>query len=471
VPASAAIDPLVQAIVKQELGAELRVDGLAQQGSKSWLLLVPNPLVKTSNGANLSSSYKSNNGDLLLSNGWIYTPIIPGRKENSTTIKSYDFYPQIIKDNILSSIIIPEFLVPAGFVLPRDLAMLAGHLPIGLADVELASNREEQFRRRLKDDEANSFSLLSYDYSKGKLKHIEFKPGAKADSPEMKISDIGTEDYSLITSLRKSGKDIFLADFNKATIYTLKAKDGFARDEYLKVPGVSGLKDFAFSTDATLLYVLTLRPSKLFVYKVDGLKLIREMDMAAAPFSLQALNPSDSEADYMLVATKSNSEIVLVGTFDHRISSRISMLADNLMPDAYAAEGGDVFVIAKDRLKGGSAKLLALDLVTGTTDMTISLGFEPSTILSHAASIYVAGTNPDGRSALARINPMTFTVESSCDLGTDIIEPSTLAISNTGAFMLVGSAAGENIGVVDLLTMQLVKKFNIGVKSHQLLIL
>ncbi len=35
VPASAAIDPQLQAIVKQELGAELRADGLAQQGAKT----------------------------------------------------------------------------------------------------------------------------------------------------------------------------------------------------------------------------------------------------------------------------------------------------------------------------------------------------------------------------------------------------------------------------------------------------
>ncbi len=471
-PTSAAIDPQIASIVKQELGAELRVDGLAQSGSKLWLLLVPNPLIKATNGdAAISLSYKSVNGDLLLSNNWIYTPIIPGAKDNISTIRSYDFYPQQIQDNILSSIIIPEFIIPSGFLLPRDLAMLAGHLPIGLADVELASDREQEFRRRLKEDEANSFSLLSYDYAKGKLKHVELKTTPKSNEVLTEIKELKSVEFSLITAMRKFGKDIFIADFNKTTIYKLKAKDNYATEEYLQVANYKGLKDFNFSADGTLLYVLTLNPAKLLIYKVDGLKLIREIDMAAAPFALQALNPGASDADYMLLATKSNSEIVLVSTFDYRISSRISMLADNLMPVAYTAAAGDVFVIARDRIKNHAVKLLALDIVTGKTDKNIELDFEATTLLSHAGSVYVAGTAADKRSKLARINPLTFAIETSIDLGTDISEPTTLSISNTGAFILVGSAASNNIGVVDLLNMQLLKKININAKSHQLLVL
>ncbi len=451
-PVSAAIDPQIATIVKQELGAELRVDGLAQQGSKLWLLLVPTQPKVTEN-----LSAKLINGDLLLSNGWIYTPIVT--KKNNLSIKSYDFYPQEIKNNILSAIIIPEFIIPANFLLPRDLAMLAGHLPIGLADVELASDREAEFRRRLKEDEANTMSLLSYDHSSGKIKSIELKETTTITSLD-KVS----KQLSLVTALKQFKKDIYIADHNNAVIYKIKTDDSL--EEYLRLPKNLGIKDFNFSLDGTLFYVITARESKLLIYKVDGLKPVKELDISSAAFGLTNLNASSSDADYMIFANKSNAEIALVSTFEHRISSRISIAEQGLMPEAFAVAAGDVFIIAQDRIKDSGAKLVAMDIVSTKLDQFIDLDFEPMAITSYAGSIYVAGN-----SKLVRLNPVTMMLESSLDLGTDLVDPRSIHITKTGAFALIACSGADNIGVVDLKAMQLVKKINIGAKANHLLVL
>ncbi len=451
-PASAAIDTQIATIVKQELGAELRVDGLAQQGSKLWMLLVPSQAKATE-----SLSSKLINGDLLLSNGWIYTPIIS--KGNSLTIKSYDFYPQEIKNNILSSIIIPEFIIPANFVLPRDLAMLAGHLPIGLADVELASDREAEFKRRLKEDEANTLKLLSYDYSSGKIKSIELKDTISITNLE-KLS----KQVSLVTALKKFKKDIYVADHNNAVIYKINADESF--EEYFRLPKNLGIKDFNFSLDGTLFYVLTAKEPKLLIYKVDGLKPVKELDISSGAFGLTNLNASDSEADYIVFASKSSAELDLVSTFEHRISSRISVADLGLMPEVFAVAAGDIFIITQDRIKDTGAKLVAMDIVSAKLDKFIDLDFEPMAIMSYAGSIYVAGN-----SKFVRINPVTMLIESSLDLGTDLVDPRAIHITKTGAFALIACSGADNIGIIDLKAMQLVKKVNIGSKANHLLVL
>lgn len=432
------------------------MDGIAQQGNKLWLLLVPSVPV-LSNGVTLS--YKSANGDLLLSNGWIYTPIIPGPKDKTSTIRSYDFLPQTIKDNILSAIIIPEFIIPKGFVLPRDLAMLAGHLPIGLSDVELASDREAEFKRRLKQDEANQLNLLSYDYNTGSINHIELK-----DSTRITKLEKASKKLSLITAIKKFKKDIYLADFNKSTIYKLRIEADAEPEEYLRLTKGAGLKDFAFSLDGTLLYLLTFKD--LLIYKVDGLKLFRTIAIGSGAFGLAPFNISANEADYMLLATKSLAEIDLVSTFEHRISSRISIADLELSPDAFAFAAGDLFIIARDRIKDKFTKLVVMDIVSTKLKQYIELDFEPRVISSHAGSIYVAGN-----SKLVRINPETKQITASLDLGTDLLDPSALVISNTGAFVLIACSAANNIGVVDLATMQLVKKIAIDSKAQQLVVL
>jgi len=453
-PATAAIDPQISSIVKQELGADIRIDGIAQQGSKQWLLLVPAQQQAQANGITLS--YKSANGDLLLSNNWIYTPIIPGRKDNLTTIKSFDFYPQEIKNNILSSIIIPEFIIPKGFVLPRDLAMLAGHLPIGLSDVELASDREAEFRRRLKADEANNLSLISYDHNSGEIKNIEFK-----DKLETKPLVEASKQLAFVTALKSFDKEIYAADYNKATIYKLKSSP----EEYLKLGKAQGLKDFAFSYDGTLLYVLTAKDSKLLVYKRDGLKLMRELDIASGAFGLMTYSADAGQADYVAFALKSSAEINLVSSFEHRITSRISTANLDLMPDAFTIAAGEVFIIARDRIKDKAVKLVAMDIVSAKLDRYIDLDFMPSAILSHAGSVYVAGN-----SKLIRLNPVTKEITATVDLGTDLVDPRSLHLTKTAAFMLIACSGSNNIGVIDLASMQLVKKIDIGSRAHQLLV-
>jgi hypothetical protein len=62
-------------------------------------------------------------------------------------------------------------------------------------------------------------------------------------------------------------------------------------------------------------------------------------------------------------------------------------------------------------------------------------------------------------------------IESSLDLGTDLIDPRSIHITKTGAFALIACSGADNVGVVDLKAMQLVKKINIGAKANHLLVL
>ncbi len=456
----------LQKLINKELGpkAKLRVDGTIEEAGSQWLLLIPSKPAPTESSEALTLSYKSHNGDLLLSNSWIYTPIISGKTPNSLTIRSFDFYPQIIQDNILSSIISPEFVIPKGFVLPRDLAMLAGRLPIAFADVELASHREEAFRRRLKEEEASHLSLLSYDYSSALFRTIDLEDKSEA---KIRSLDLVSSKISFLTVCKNSPQGLLLADYNRSIIYKLKAPDQL--EEYLKLPLDAGPRDFAFSADGTLFYVLNTKIPSIYIYKTDGLKLIKELPIPAASFALTTMDSTSQQADYMLFASKSSSELSLLSSFDHRISSRISLAAEGLMPEAYSVSAGKIFLIAKPS-KGGPNQLLVIDTVSLKREI-LKLESEALAITSGAGFIYVATRRSvDGHSLLLKINPEDLSIQGEADLSTDIIDPSSIVLTKTQAFALIACSGGDVVGLVDLNSMQLLKKLNISSKAHHLIL-
>ena len=137
-----------------EPGGQFRFDGVYQQGSKSWLLLVKD-LEKTEK----EDIIDVKNQDYLFygtEKAYLYTTI------KNNTIKSYKEFNSELQNEILAFTISPEFLVPAGFRITRDLATISGELPLQFRTTELATDKEEEFRQILKKQAENHLNFLAY---------------------------------------------------------------------------------------------------------------------------------------------------------------------------------------------------------------------------------------------------------------------------------------------------------------------
>jgi len=151
-------------LLKELPGAKIRLDNVVEVKDKQWLLIKPQVPVTLAENQSITLIEETDKQDFLFSNNWIYTPII------NNSIKSFDFYPESFQAVLLKSQIEQEFIVPKAFKLPRDLAMLAGRLPLELDVVELASDREIVYKQRLKElENQKPFEVLTYSNTDGKL--------------------------------------------------------------------------------------------------------------------------------------------------------------------------------------------------------------------------------------------------------------------------------------------------------------
>lgn len=497
----------IQKIMQADFAdGKYRLDGVFQSGNKLWLPIIPKELPdglvrnqrllvnvddKTTLVGQLDKKstnedqeenelsaeaqekitliYADDDHDYLFSNGWIYTQI------NENTIKSLEFYGKVIQEQILKNRIVSEFIVPNGFLLPRDLAIVTGHLPIKFRDVELATHKEERYLELLKKEIKDSnMELITYDFNSGdfklsifslkeeRLKSMNKAVSSKDKGLELKsynIDDLSKE-VSLLSQMKRIGDDIFLVDYNKDTVFKLSPNGkSFSLTEWFKLDPGLGLKDFAVSAGGEISYLLTNKEPKLFVYDTIRRKLIKTLDMPSNPDSLLSFSKDARATDYLVVEAKGGNEVVLVSSFDHRI---ITKLPVGDLPCSMAASDENLFVASK-----GAKNITVIDWVTQEKVDEIKLDSEPSKILlSPDQNRLYALSSTDA-------NLTIYSFESNdiakvIDLKPDIIEPKDLAFSPENYFLIVGSSASDSIGIIDTATEELVKKINIKGHSNKL---
>ena len=445
--------------------AQIRLDGLLQIGDKLWL-----PFVNGSNETGPATLvYKSKENDYLFSNGWIYVPM------QDNTVRGFDYYDEKIQAQILLNQITPGFLIPKGFTLPRDLAITAGRLPIELRTVELASDREIKFKERLKQEQiSNPLKFLSYSVKSGILSEVGFvKDDQQGHAHITKLEDLSAN-FSYVVNMKRIQSKIYFVDYTRGKVFALneaKLEEIASLGDYgMK----TGLQDFYLSDDFMTAYLLTNVDPKLLIVDLRTKKLIKAITVPPGSCDLTMISRNSSEPTQLYMISKSNSRLIIVNTFDYRISAEVDLnTSERLIPHALAVNASKVFIgveAVEGRASEGKGRIIVLDAITNTFVSEIKLDYIPDELsfASEADTLYALGSS-NSISYVSKINIEKMELLKTLNLSPDIQSPKGLALSRSGYLLLIASAGTNTIGVLDIASWELVYKIDIGDRSNILI--
>ena len=438
---------------------KLRLDGIWQNGNDLWLAIIPKNY--TDNKEAVGLILKTDDEDFLFSNNWIYTPI------KNNTVKSFDFYVPEIQKLLMGSLISKDFIIPKDFLLPRDLAPMAGHLPLKFRSVELASGREARYRDLLQDN-SRDLNILSYAYASGELLKLQ------NDLKPFELNEINGN-FSLISAIKSFKDKLYFSDYNKARILEFKDLDSKPQ-QLIKLSTNAGLKDFIFSKEGNLLYVLSNKHSQLLIFDMlhKEPKLIKTVDLPANSFKLGAMPGSGPASDLVLIGSRSSSEILQLGSFDHRISGKIK--TDNnkkVILNDFVSCQNSIFV-ANELLKKTEyqGEILVLDPISRNIQTSLALNYNPKILVpsQNQEIIFILGTDKENKNlSVFSYEVATLKLLNSTKLDADFIGPGAMILSRSGQFLMVGSTDSNFIGVLDTGTLELLYKSDIATSANILL--
>lgn len=480
-PVFAAADEQILKILQKELGssAQFRSDKVLKFGDKLWLPFITSEkiakAVPADSNGEISLVLRSED-DFLFSNSTLYTPIIT--KDEQETVKSFDFYDEQIQKKILSLKVNPNFLIPKNFVLPRDLAITAGHLPLDYARVPLATERQEAFMKKLALEKAKGLNFLSYDFSNGDLLRVRIKSVDGKSEKEIQSLNKVSEKLSMLSQMLVRDEKQYFLDFNKSKIWQLDLGQNLKSDveakEFLDIEG-EGLQDFSISPDAKAYYALAAKSNLIYVIDAEKKKVIKEIKVPSNSFNVTYVNYSASDVDHILIGSKASSEINIYSSFDYRLTKKIKLKrgTENYMPIAYVLANKDLYVLAKDIKRGQDFKLLVYDWVSTTFRMGFDLPYQAELmkISKDKKKLFIVAKNKDSGFVLEEFDVDNNSFVQKMDIDAELGEIASLAVNERGNFLLLGSANRHVVGVVDLESFALVQKIDLPAKSHKLSIL
>lgn len=474
------------AFTKELPGSKFRIDGTMEYQNKIWIPIVPGESASVEEPSTTKLLYKTDTDVYFFSNSWVFIPI----EEN--TIKGLDYYPEQIQEILLGAKIIPEFLVPENFELPRDLAMLSGRLPIKLRAVQLATDREVLYRERLSNKEEAKLEFFVHSISNGNLAKLSIS--ADDDFIQKDITHL-IKDISFLSKIKTVDDKTFLVDQNQAKIFYLKNKNKLDFDatkpgekeletefdliEYFDLEdyGVeASLQDFVFTHDRSTLYVLTKNPNNLLVINLETKEQIKKIETPFSCSDLLIVSRSTSEPDKILFFSKASSEIFLLNTFDHRISQKISLnelsKTNSYIPRAMLVDNDNIYLAAELGSKinhsvgSTDSALVTLDIVTGAFKSEISLPFTPNwmNFSQDGNLIYLQG-NQLKDSYLSKIEIKNMQILENLKLDPDFQDPWQLEATGYQV-LLVPSSVSNQLGLLDTDSWLMMKKFDLGFKAQ-----
>ncbi|MDA0772038.1 MAG: hypothetical protein O3C63_03750 [Cyanobacteria bacterium] len=531
-PASAALPEAIVTEFKQHYkNAKERADGLMQADNKTWLLFrSENKALQVSNGSEIQLVIKDGD-DFLFSdeiNDWIFTPIV------NKTVKSFDFFDPQIQAKILATNIVPTFLVPDSFELPRDLAITMGRLPLSLRSVELASDRELRFKERLLEEKANKpIDAISYSIKTGLLKRVGF-----SDLPLVENLDEMSAGLSYVSEIKTIDGDLYLLDYHQAKVFQITSPeikyDSLKPNEEIFRPVskrsfdvqvdqtkvatarnarvafgdnsdfqnksiesnlemtelfdltdlglVAGLRDFQIEKENGVAYFLDSLGSNIFVVDIKAKRLIKTITIPAGCSDMIKVSRSSAEPVQIMMLSKSKSSLLSINSFDYRMSKTLdlNLLSKDFryVPHALAVNESKVFVAVEainanpQKQFAVQGKVLVLDAVTSQLISSIDLDYVPIDLLlaKDNKHVYALGSNQDAAFVSKIDFEKSYSVENA-NLAPDIIDPQNMTFANTGKFVLISSSGTNTIAVFDLATWSMVHKIDIGDSSSILLAL
>ncbi len=486
----AVVPDTIQTIFAEKLpGSKFRIDGSLSFQDRIWI-----PVIAETSAADESQMepiklvFKTDTDVYFFSNKWVFIPI-----ENNT-IKGLDYYPEIIQETLLEAKIIPEFLLPQDFSLPRDLAMIAGRLPVPLRAVELASDREVLYRERVAQKQETKIEFFAYSASNGDLALFAIDNGSELLKND--LSELSS-DLSFLSKVKNIDAKHFFIEQNQAQIYRLEQSNKlkfdatkpiekdlnpeFKLEKYFSLYDYglkASLQDFVISNDKSTLYVLTKNPNNLLVINLETKEQIKKIETPYACSDLFIVSRSTSEPDKILFFSKAAAKVFILNTFDHRISQEIALnklkQEFNYLPRSLLVDTDNIYLaveaIAKKKndLLVNKASLLALDIVTGALQSEIPLDFVPQWMSFSADGRYIYTQGSFLRETyLAKIDLGQMQLSSNLKLDADFRDPSQLELLNKN-ILLVPSSISNQLGFIDTESWTMMKKFDLGFQANLL---
>lgn len=494
----AAIPEEIKTILQKELpGVKFRLDDMATVNKDLWILIKPKSQEPLANGETLSLKKKTITKDFLFSNNWIFTPV------KNDTIKSLDYFPEEFQEILLAGEINQGFLIPKNFVLPRDLAILAGRLPVKLASVELATEREVIYQERMKDlEDTKVVEFLSYSFNDGSFNYIEIdknkESSTEISSPAIERIENLTEAFSFVTSLKTIDDEIYASEFPSSKIFKLNKLNANSQFDatkphlqvangddaqsflidYQEVFDLSNIeaghriKDFIFNQNKSVLYILTAPKSNLYVVNYETKSLIKKIELPPMINSLRLLSRSSSEPDQLVFVSRAAAKIYIFSTFDYRISQEIEMskqdehksfiVHDAVVNNSFilvAVESTDMDV---KRLYNTIGEILYFDVISGKKFKDLELSFIPRKLKfsNDKDHVFALGVNKQNESYAAKVD-LKFLQHEELNLSPDLSFTDAMLLAANDQFLVIPSSSTNIIGLVDVATWSLVKKFNV----------
>ena len=474
----------ITTILKEELGEySQRMDLVLEQGDKKWLLIKPEKKLHLNDDPEtITLITKTAKQDILLSNGWIYTPI------EKNTIKSFDFFPEIFQDLLLQSKIHQEFIVPKGFKLPRDLAFLSGRLPIELGDIELASDRAELYKSKIQELKLTKpFEFLGYSFATGNLKKIALDKKTNEKVELDQDLDAGEIGLKYLSSIRVYDDEIYFSDLVSGKIHkyskSYKKYDARKATEEIPLDAVElnvqevfklediglddGVKDFVLNVNKSILYLLTNKTSNLLIINMKEKSLIKRLEMPKMLDGFELLSRSSQEPDKLVFYSKARKEIFFVNGFDFRVSDKIDLKEHskdfNFIPHSMLVAHDKIYlgveVESKHTAHPADAGIMVFDSVTGSYDKFIELNASPRKIIrsKDEKSLYVLSQDQT-MSELVKVDVKDFRLTARLGLDADIAQSGSVSELVEAGMLVIPSGTSKNILLVDAENFVALKK-------------
>lgn len=486
-PAHAVLPAAVEQILKSELkDYKLRLDNVIIQADKKWILIKPDSELDLDEvSSELTLIKRTDDDDFLFSNGWIYTQII------DNTIKSFDYYSKDFQDILVQSKIHQEFILPKKFKLPRDLAFLAGRIPMELSSVELASDREILYKKKLEKIKSQTpFKFLAYSYNSGKLSEISIDKKSNEKLGEARDLEADKLGLKYLSSIHEFSGKTFFADLVTGNIFELKKErakyDATTPDQKQSEPQIQasiekiftlldlgvedGIKDFAFNLNQSTLYIITKDSSNLLIIDFEKLSITKELELPKMIDGFQLISRSSQEPDKLVFFSKAKDIVFFLNTFDLRISDEIFLAKISpeysYVPYSVLVTYDKILVgvekISKLNPKNKSTGLMIFDSITNAFDKFIELDGTPQQMIlsQNKNHIYVLSQTSSATNIL-KLDSKECLEEQRLTLDVDISQASSITEIPSAGLLAIPSSVSNNIVLVDTKELIALKKIQV----------
>lgn len=389
---------------------------------------------------------------IWFSNDFVYVRLLK-KNEKTKTILSVEEIPLQYKERFLKMTIPADLVVPEDLVLSKDLAGLAGKLPITIEDIKEKTIKKERY---IFQDLHNLPELKGTLYltspDTGKIVHIDL-------SNPTKINYIDTQGIPWELTYHKLNNLVFVSDIAKDVIYTLKPSENTITKE-ITLSAMSGPKGIKISPDGSLMYILESFDKFLTILPQDKENIFVKKELQPNCTDIETLN----SAKIIVLSCPTTNELILLDMDNFTIKEIITL------------DGNPEKVIGSDKTKSfyiidrSKSKIVEIDAltkkmkrVTELSDSPISLALDANQenlYVGHGKTTYISVIDLDSFKEKEKIN-----------LSVETEFPSDIEITKNGKYLITTSEATNTISIIDLMNKENVITIDVGVPTHAALIL